>query len=95
MQETVLIVVPQKRQIALSHIPGDRLEAYNPEPTIQVTLGFAKCTVTWDNTVALAEADGNRTRRGSCDLPPVLKTGEPTRRSLASDLKGTGERLLP
>ena len=43
----------------------------------------------------LAEADGNRTRRGSYDPPPVLKTGEPTRRSLASDLKGTGERLLP
>ena len=37
---------------------------------------------------ALAEADGNRTRRGPFDPPPVLKTGEPTRRSLASIPQG-------
>ena len=38
--------------------------------------------------LVLAEADGNRTRRGSLDPPPVLKTGEPTRRSLASNVEG-------
>ena len=38
----------------------------------------------------LAEADGNRTRRGPFDPPPVLKTGEPTRRSDASVEQVTG-----
>ena len=32
----------------------------------------------------LAEADGNRTRRGTLVPPLVLKTREPTRRSVAS-----------
>jgi len=44
--------------------------------------------VTWDYVEIIAEADGNRTRRGSFDPPPVLKTGEPTRRSLASSVEG-------
>ena len=37
----------------------------------------------------MAEADGNRTRQGSCDPSTVLKTAEPTRRSFASVDQGT------
>ncbi len=35
-------------------------------------------------SAGFAEADGNRTRQGPFDPSPVLKTGEPTRRSDAS-----------
>src|SRR3990172_6867013 len=44
---------------------------------------------------ALAEADGNRTRRGPFDPPPVLKTGEPTRRSVASGKQSSGRFEVP
>ena len=57
--------------------------------------GPAGCADLNEQSQSVAEADGNRTRRGSFDPPPVLKTGEPTRRSLASDWKGTGDRLVP
>ncbi len=38
----------------------------------------------WGCGLILAEADGNRTRRGTLAPPLVLKTREPTRRSFAS-----------
>ena len=40
----------------------------------------------------MAEADGNRTRRGTLVPPLVLKTREPTRRSFASARKNTRGR---
>ncbi len=43
----------------------------------------------------MAEADGNRTRRGPFDPPPVLKTGEPTRRSVASAHQGSPVEEAP
>ena len=47
-----------------------------------------------DTEVSVAEADGNRTRRGPFDPPPVLKTGEPTRRSVASERKSSQLAVL-
>ena len=38
----------------------------------------------------VAEADGNRTRQGLCSPSTVLKTAEPTRRSVASTGEGSG-----
>ena len=40
--------------------------------------------------IKVAEADGNRTRQGSCEPSTVLKTAEPTRRSFASIGESSG-----